>query len=76
MLIIPTVIMLAVTYTSLSITIYKKVMLLIGGNFNPADDLIQMCIAVLLLVLGILVAVSCADKLLEKDETEEVYIVD
>jgi hypothetical protein len=51
-------------------------MLLIGGKFNPADDLIQMCIAVLLLVLGVLVAFSCANKLLEKDEAEKVYIVD
>jgi len=76
MLVIPTVIMLAVTYTSLSITIYRKLMLLINGNFNPADDLIQMCIAVLLLVLGVLVAFSCAGKLLEKDEAEKVYIVD
>jgi len=67
MLLIPTIIMLAVTYTSLSLSIKSKVMLLINSSFNPAVDGIQMCIAVLLLVLGILVAVSCAKKLLEKD---------
>jgi carbon starvation protein len=80
-LLIPTVIMLAVTYTSLSISIIKKITLLINGTFNPAVDGIQMCIAVLLLVLGILVAFACARKLLEKDglekeETEENYIVE
>jgi len=80
-LLIPTVIMLAVTYTSLSISIYKKIMLYVNGTFNPAVDGIQMCIAVLLLVLGILVAFACAKKLLDKDEsdkenTEENYIVE
>jgi len=81
MLIIPTVIMLAVTYTSLSISIYNKIILYVNGNFNPAVDGVQACIAVLLLVLGILVAFACARKLLEKDEgfnekTEEDYIVE
>jgi len=71
MLLIPTVIMLAVTYTSLSLSIRNKIMLLINNKFNPADDGIQMCIAVLLLVLGILVAFSCAKKLLEKDKLSE-----
>jgi len=76
MLIIPTVIMLAVTYTSLSINIINKIMLFINGKFNPSVDIIQMCIATLLLVLGILVAYSCAKKLLEKDESEKIYIVE
>jgi carbon starvation protein len=71
MLLIPTIIMLAVTYTSLSLSIKSKVMLLINSKFNPAVDGIQMCLAVLLLVLGILVAVSCAKKLLEKDKLGE-----
>jgi len=72
MLIIPTVIMLAVTYTSLSISIIKKISLFIDGNFNPAVDGIQMFIAILLLVLGILVAVSCAVKLFGKSEDKEI----
>jgi carbon starvation protein len=68
MLIIPTVIMLAVTYTSLSLSIINKITLLLNGKFNPAVDSIQMLIAVLLLVLGILVAVSCAVKLFDKNK--------
>jgi carbon starvation protein len=72
MLVIPTVIMLAVTYTSLSISIIKKINLFINGKFNPAVDGIQMFIAILLLVLGILVAVSCAVKLLGKSEDKEI----
>jgi carbon starvation protein len=72
MLVIPTIIMLAVTYTSLSMSIIRKITLLINGKFNPAVDGIQVCIAALLLVLGILVAFSCAKKLLEKDENREI----
>jgi carbon starvation protein len=68
MLVIPTVIMLVVTYTSLSLSIKSKVTLLLNGKFNPAVDGIQAGIAVLLLVLGILVALSCAIKLLSKDK--------
>jgi carbon starvation protein len=79
-LIVPTVIMLAVTYSSLSISIYTKIMKFVNGKFDLAVDGIQAGIAVLLLVLGILVAFACAKKLLEKDElekeTEEIYIVE
>jgi carbon starvation protein len=71
MLVIPTIIMLAVTYTSLFLSIKNKVTLLLNGKFIPAVDGIQMGIAVLLLVLGILVALSCAVKLLGKDKTHE-----
>jgi carbon starvation protein len=67
MLIVPTTIMLAVTYTSLALSIRSKIRLLLAGNFNPHVDGIQLSIAITLLVLGILVAVSCAIKLLEKD---------
>jgi carbon starvation protein len=70
MLVIPTVIMLAVTYTSLVMSIRSKILLLTNGNFIPGVDGIQLCIAVLLLILGILVAVSCAKKLLEKDRID------
>jgi carbon starvation protein len=69
MLIIPTMIMLAVTYTSLVMSIRGKILLFLNNNFNANVDGIQLCIAVMLLVLGILVAVSCARKLLEKDNT-------
>jgi carbon starvation protein len=71
MIIVPTVIMLAVTYTSLSLSIIRKITLLLNGTFNAAVDGIQMCIAILLLVLGILVAASCANKLLGKNENKE-----
>jgi carbon starvation protein len=71
MLIIPTVIMLAVTYTSLSMNILNKIKIIMNGKFNPAVDGTQLCIAALLLILGILVAFSCAKKLLEKNDTGE-----
>jgi carbon starvation protein len=67
MLIIPTVIMLAVTYSSLVLTMRGKLLLFMAGNFNAAVDGLQAVIAALLLVLGILVAVSCAAKLLQKE---------
>jgi len=70
MLIVPTTIMLAVTYTSLVLSIINKARLLLNGRFIPGVDGIQMGIAVLLLVLGILVAVSCVKKLLEKNQLE------
>ena len=66
-LIIPTVIMLAVTYSSLVLSIRAKVMLSLVGKFDPHVDGIQMCIAVLLLVLGVSVAVACALKLFSKE---------
>jgi len=71
-LIIPTIVMLAVTYTSLFLSIRSKIMLLLNGKFNPAVDGVQMGIAILLLVLGILVAVSCAIKLLSKEQNVEI----
>jgi carbon starvation protein len=70
MLIIPTIIMLAVTYTSLVLSIRSKILLLLGGTFNPQVDGIQLGIAVLLLILGISVAVACAIKLLDRDQDE------
>jgi len=71
MLIVPTLIMLAVTYTSLVLSIRNKAQLLIAGKFNPHVDGIQLGIAVLLLILGILVAVSCAIKLLSKGQDKD-----
>jgi len=67
MLIVPTFIMLAVTFTFLVITIKTKILLFISGGFVPNVDGIQLFFAVLLLILGIFVAFSCAKKLLEKN---------
>jgi len=74
MILVPTIIMLAVTYTSLVMSIRNKILLFMVKNpdtglskFVPGVDGIQLAIAVLLLILGILVAVACAIKLLEKD---------
>jgi len=72
MLLIPTMIMLAVTYTSLSLSIKNKIIIYLTGDFNLAVDGVQLCIASLLLILGILVAVSCAKKILEKGEDREI----
>ena len=72
MLIVPTTIMLAVTYTSLVLSIRNKFLLFTTGAFNPNVDGIQLGIAVLLLVLGILVAESCVKKLLKKDGEKTV----
>jgi len=71
MLVIPTLIMLAVTYSSLGITLWKKYNLFCSGKFRPAVDGLQSGIAAMLLILGILVAFSCAAKLLEKDTVRQ-----
>jgi carbon starvation protein len=67
MLLVPTVIMLAVTFTSLVLSIKDRVGLLLHGSQNASAPVLQICIAALLLVLGILVAISCTVKLLEKN---------
>jgi len=66
MLLIPTIIMLAVTFTSLVLSIKDRVVLLLRGSQNASAPGMQIIIAALLLVLGVLVAISCAKKLLEK----------
>jgi carbon starvation protein len=67
MLLIPTIVMLAVTYTSLTINIKNKFRLYQSGTFIVSVDGVQLAITVLLLILGILVAVSCTKKLLERE---------
>jgi carbon starvation protein len=62
MLYIPALIMLAVTFSSLVLTIKDKIELLYRGAFSSAAGL-QLIIAALLFSLGILVVVSCAAKL-------------
>jgi carbon starvation protein len=72
MLYIPTFIMLAVTFSSLVLTIRSKIVRLQGGSFVFAIDGLQLIIATLLLVLGIMVVISCAVKIGEKDESPVV----
>ncbi|MDR0497744.1 MAG: carbon starvation protein A [Treponema sp.] len=67
MLLVPTIIMLAVTFSSLVLSIRDRVVLLIQGNSNVTILGLQISIAALLLVLGTLVAISCAVKLTEKE---------
>jgi carbon starvation protein len=67
MLFIPSVIMLSVTFTSLIFSIKGKLLKLSDGNFNAAVDGFQLFIAVLLLILGGIVLVSCGAKLLKKN---------
>jgi len=71
MLLIPTIIMLAVTYSSLVISIKDRVVILINGHMHIPVLEMQIVIAAMLLVLGIMVVVACAAKLLEKDPVNE-----
>jgi carbon starvation protein len=59
----PMIIMLAVTFTALIFTIKAKSALLAGGGFKFEADGLQLIFAVLLLILGIMVAVSGIKKL-------------
>jgi carbon starvation protein len=59
----PMVIMLAVTFTALIFTIKTKTALITGGGFKFEADGLQLIFAVLLLILGIMVAVSGIKKL-------------
>jgi carbon starvation protein len=68
MLFVPTVIMLAVTFTSLFLTIRTRIFRIINGNFTIASDGLQLLIAGLLLVLGIMVVASCAVRIWKKDK--------
>jgi carbon starvation protein len=69
MLLIPTIAMLVVTFSSLIITIRDRAVIILQGNTDVTVPGLQMGIAVLLLILGFLVAFSCAVKLLEKPES-------
>ena len=63
---VPIFIMLAVSYSSLVLTIGTKTGLLIRGGFDPGADGLQLCIALALLILGVLVGFSCLAKLFSK----------
>ena len=65
MLLVPTVIMLIVTFSSLILTIVNRSILISQGIDSTVPGL-QLGIAALLLILGVMVAVSCAAKLLKK----------
>lgn len=72
MLWVPMGIMLAVTLTALSMTIFNK----FGGVFagttaNLGGDLLQGCFAVALFVLGVIVAVQGVKKLFAKESSTE-----
>ena len=74
-LLVPTIIMLAVTFSSLTLSIRERVLLIRQGSPNTVILGLQSGIAALLLILGILVAVSCAAKLLDKErEGREIPI--
>jgi carbon starvation protein len=66
MLALPTAIMLAVTYSSLALTIRDKAALLFSGGFRSGAEGLQLVLALALLILGLLVGFSCGAKLLSK----------
>ncbi len=68
MLWIPMVIMLAVTLSALTITMYTKVTGLVNGTSAAVGgDLLQLAFAIALFVLGIIVAIKGFVKLSEKE---------
>ncbi len=70
MLWIPMCIMLAVTLTALSMTIYTKLTGLIAlTSTNVAGDALQLVFAVALFALGVMVALQGFQKLTSKEET-------
>jgi carbon starvation protein len=71
LLLIPTIIMLAVTFTSLVLSIKDRAVLLQNGSQNVSVLGLQIGIAAMLLILGILVAISCTAKLFEKISIEK-----
>ena len=67
MLWIPMVFMMAVTFTALSMTIVKLSKAFMTSGLSLGNTL-QLVFAVLLLILGVLVAVQGIRKLLEKSQ--------
>ncbi|MCL2705836.1 MAG: carbon starvation protein A [Spirochaetaceae bacterium] len=65
-LFIPAVIMLAITFTSLILSIKSRGMLLLHGSGNTSGLVLQLGIALLLLILGILVVIFCTIKFFKK----------
>ena len=70
---IPMFVMLAVTFTALIQKTIALVANMVNGNATFLVDGLQFIVAVLLMVLGILVAFSCLKKLFSaKKESAEV----
>ena len=71
MLWVPMFFMMAVTFTARGMTIYK-----LSGAFATTGlslgNTLQLIFAVLLLILGVIVAVQGVKKLFEKNEEKEV----
>ena len=65
----PMVFMMAVTFTALGMTIVKLSKALMTTGLDLGNSL-QLIFAVLLLILGVLVAIQGIKKLLEKPEKE------
>ena len=70
MLWVPMVFMMAVTFTALGMTIVKLSKAFVTTGLDLGNSL-QLIFAVLLLILGVLVAIQGIKKLLEKPETEK-----
>ena len=68
MLLVPTIVMLIVAFSSLVIIIKDRAVLIFKGEVDVMIPGLQMSLAALLLILGIMVAYFCAAKLLEKPE--------
>jgi carbon starvation protein len=66
MLYAPMIIMLAVTFTALTLTILAKGGKFFDGTFNMGQDFLQLAFAVLLLGLGTMVAVQGVGRLKER----------
>ena len=69
MLWVPMLFMMAVTFTALSMTIIKLTNAFMTTGLDLGNTL-QLVFAVLLLILGVLVAIQGIKKLLEKPEKE------
>ena len=70
MLWIPMVFMMAVTFTALGMTITKLSTALVTTGLDLGNTL-QLVFAVLLLILGVLVAIQGVKKLLEKTDDKK-----
>ena len=70
MLWVPMVFMMAVTFTALGMTIVKLSKAFVTTGLDLGNSL-QLIFAVLLLILGVLVAIQGIKKLLEKPEIEK-----
>jgi carbon starvation protein len=66
MLIIPAVIMMIITFTSLILSMRNKIIMLIDGRFNMVIDGFQLVILIMLFILGFIVLISCGEKLFKK----------